>query len=125
MATEKEIAGGASGALGGGLSGSTVSTATTLGAINPILGVGYALTMAGMGAVKGFEEEQAKALDQANKQALKQDKQAQKRANKKTQIAQKGKQDDALLASSMGGASTQATGGTQYDRFQAETFGLG
>ena len=58
MATEKEIAGGASGALGGGLSGSTVSTATTLGAINPILGVGYALTMAGMVALNTIDFKQ-------------------------------------------------------------------
>ena len=81
--------------------------------------------MAGVGAAKGFEEEQSKALAKANSAALKQDKEAQKIANQRAKTAQRGKQDDALLATSMGGASTQATTGTQYDRFQADTFGLG
>jgi len=103
MATEKQQKAAAVGALETGLSSSTLTTAMTLGAVNPLLGVGFALTAA----------------------AMKADKQAQKRAKQRTALSQQSKKDDALLAASMGGATTQANTGTQFDKFQAETFGVG
>lgn len=127
MATEKEIAGGASGALGAGaaaLPGAFAIAAAPIPGAR-LAAIGMVGVQMGIAAAGGFQEESAKAAAKVSRDAMKQDKQAQKRASKRTQIAQKGKQDDALLASSMGGASTQATTGTQYDRFQADTFGLG
>tara|TARA_R100000234_G_scaffold97989_1_gene66399 strand:+ start:4623 stop:5000 length:378 start_codon:yes stop_codon:yes gene_type:complete len=125
MATEKQQKAAAVGALETGLSSSTLTTAMTLGAVNPLLGVGFALTAAATGGVQSFQEQQAKDLAKANKEAMKADKQAQKRAKQRTALSQQSKKDDALLAASMGGATTQANTGTQFDKFQAETFGVG
>ena len=119
MATKQDkIAAGAEGAIGGGLS--TAATTAALFAINPVLGVGYALWQTGQGASQKVQEEKAKALAKAQKQALEQDKQATKLAN---QRKKKSKQEDALLAGSMDQVAAPPTTGTQYDKFQADTFG--
>jgi hypothetical protein len=127
MATQNEIAGGASGALGAGAA--ALPGAFAIAAL-PIPGarlaaIGMVGVQMGLAAAGGVQEESAKSAAKVSKDAMMQDKEAQKIANQRAKTAQRGKQDDALLASSMGGASTQATTGTQYDRFQADTFGLG
>ena len=133
MAKNDEIAAATSGALEGGaaaLPGAfAVGTATTL-AGTPIPGARLAaIAMVGIAMAQKAkakqQQVQAKAMADQQKEAMKQDKQAQKLAKQRGAISQQSKKDDALLASSMGGGTTQPTLGTQYDRFQADTFGAG
>ena len=127
MAQKDEIAGAATGAVEGAISALPGAAAVAAAPIPGARVAAVSMLAASMIAsgVGGFQEESAKAAAKALKDAQKQDKAAQKQARQREKAAMQVKRDDALLAGSMSSVNSQPVTGTQYDRFQAETFGVG
>lgn len=127
MAQKDEIAGAAEGAVEGAIKAApgAASMMAAGGPVGVVAGVSYLAASMIASGVGGFQEESAKAATKALKDAQKQDKAAQKQARQREKAAMQVKRDDALLAGSMSTVNSQPVTGTQYDRFQAETFGVG